>query len=94
VLEHGRRRRTPRFDIAWRPNELAHPRLGVVVPRYRQTAVARNRLRRRVREIARRQLLRELPPLDFVIRPRPMAYSASPAVLAEDLVQWRESLQQ
>ncbi len=92
MLDLGRRRRTPRFDIAWCPNELSHPRLGLVVPRYRQTAVARNRLRRRVREVARRQLLRELPSVDVVIRPRPMAYAASPAALAQDLVEWRESL--
>ena len=92
MLRLGRRRRTPRLDIAWYPNDTGHPRLGVVVPRYGSTAVARNRLRRRLREIARRSVLPGLSALDLVVRPRPDAYRSPFEELAEDLETWRRSL--
>lgn len=92
VLDSGQRRRTPRLDIAWRLNDIAFPRLGVIVPRYRSTAVARNRLRRRVRELARRRLMPLLPSIDVVIRARPAAYQAQRDALDLDLEQWLRSL--
>jgi ribonuclease P protein component len=87
----GRRRRTIRLDIAWYPNDRGHPRLGVIVPRHGASAVARNRLRRRVREIARRQVLPQLGPVDLVVRARAGAYQAQPEALALDLGQWLSS---
>jgi ribonuclease P protein component len=54
--------------------------------------VARNRLRRRLREHARRTLLPALPPIDLVIRSRAEAYVAPRAVLYADLDQWHERL--
>jgi ribonuclease P protein component len=89
VSRHGARRRTPRLDISWTPNALGHPRLGLIVPRYGRTAVARNRLRRRLREHARRALLPCIPPLDLVIRCRPDAYGGARGALYADLDQWR-----
>lgn len=74
--ESGRRVRLRHLEIAWRPNTKGHARVGIVVPRYGLTAVARNRLRRRVREILRRDLLRRLPAVDLVIRARRGAYAA------------------
>jgi ribonuclease P protein component len=65
-----------RLDVAWRPNVQGHARAGIVVPRFGKTAVARNRLRRRVREIVRRELLRLLPAVDLVVRAKPAAYGA------------------
>lgn len=64
-----------------------------MVPRYRQTAVARNRVKRRLRELARLRLLPALAaragaggaPADVVIRAVPAAYAASFAQLAADL---------
>jgi ribonuclease P protein component len=50
--------------------------------------VARNRLRRRLRERARRQVLTQLAALDLVVKARPEAYRAPPGELTEDLVQW------
>jgi ribonuclease P protein component len=55
--------------------------VGVIVPRYGHTAVARNRVRRRIREIARREWLpvawdRERR-LDVLIRVRREAYESS-----------------
>jgi ribonuclease P protein component len=80
------------LDIAWYPNDAGHPRLGLVVPRYGSTAVARNRLRRRLREIARRAVLPVLGPLDLVVKPRPPAYRADFNTLSADLQQWATSL--
>jgi ribonuclease P protein component len=92
VLTSGARRRTARLDIFWRPNELGHPRLGVVVARFGRTAVARNRLRRRVREYARRFILPQIPAWDVIVRPAIAAYAAAPRDLASDLGRWLVSL--
>jgi len=55
-----------------------------VVPRFQFTAVARNRLRRRLRELVRREALAGLPSVDLVIRTKPSAYAASfPGLRAE-----------
>ncbi len=76
---------------SWLPNGLNHPRCGVVVPLYGATAVARNKLRRQLREIARRRILPELEPIDFVLRPRSRAYKAKFADMAVELEQWLQS---
>ena len=47
------------------------------MPKHKQTSVARNRLKRRLREIVRRRLLPALPSIDLVVRARPEAYGAS-----------------
>lgn len=73
------------LDIAWRPNTQGHARTGIVVPRFGETAVARNRLRRRVREILRREFGGALPAVDFVVRAKPAAYTAGFAVLRAEL---------
>jgi len=61
--------------------------LGIVVPRFQQTAVARNRLRRRLREVLRRGPLRALPPVDLVVRAKRTAYAASFAALRAELTE-------
>jgi ribonuclease P protein component len=62
--------------------------LGIITPRFGHTAVARNRLRRRLREQARRGLLPQLPSVDLLIRARPPAYTATVQMLRGDLDQW------
>ncbi len=88
----GRHRRTPRLDIAWYPNDTGHPRLGVIVARFGSTAVRRNELRRRLREIARRRILPRLASVDLVVKSRAAAYDADVQTLAQDLDQWLSSL--
>jgi ribonuclease P protein component len=83
--EAGRRRRTPHLDLAWRPNPVGHARTGIIVPRFQSSAVARNRLRRRLREILRRDVLPQLPPIDLVVRAKRAAYAAPFAVLRAEL---------
>ena len=64
----------------------------MVVPKYGTTAVARNRLRRKLREISRRSVLPELASIDVVLRPRASAYEAEFRDLAADLERWLQSL--
>lgn len=53
----------------------------MIVPRYGHTAVSRNLVKRRLRDLARRELLPTLSTCDVVIRAAPGAYAASFAVL-------------
>lgn len=55
--------------------------MGLIVPRFQSTAVARNRLRRRLTEIWRLQVRRRQGATDLIIRIRREAYSASFAEL-------------
>jgi ribonuclease P protein component len=61
----------------------------VIVPRHGHTAVDRNKLKRRVREIVRVDLLPHLPAVDLVIRARPTAYEQPFAALATELADVR-----
>lgn len=58
------------------PSRFPHSRAAVIVPRHRQTIVDRNRLKRRLRELVRIELLPAVRPraLDLVIRAAPAAY--------------------
>jgi ribonuclease P protein component len=67
-------------------------RVGLVVPKHRQTAVARNRVKRRLRELARTRLLPALDALGpatrdaaLVLRAAPQAYAATFDALARDV---------
>jgi ribonuclease P protein component len=64
---------------------LHHPRVGLIVPRYKHSAVDRNRLKRRLRELARTRLLPLLPPVDVVVRVRPSAYGLDFDALGREL---------
>jgi len=88
----SQRRRTQHLDLAWRHSDSGHARLGLIVPRHQSSAVARNRLRRRLREILRRDLLRNLPAVDLVIRAKRSAYAAPFAVLRAELMGLLETL--
>lgn len=61
-----------------------------MVPRYRQSAVARNRVKRRLRELVRLDMLtvlEGLPPHDVVVRAFPTAYQRDFAALKAELQQ-------
>jgi len=55
--------------------------MGLIVPRFQSTAVARNRLRRRLTEIWRREIRPVQGAVDLIIRVRREAYDASFAEL-------------
>lgn len=48
--------------------------MGVIVPRFSHTAVERNLVKRRLRDLARTELLPSMAALDVVIRAAPSAY--------------------
>lgn len=55
---------------------LRRPRVGVIVPRYSHSAVERNLVKRRLRELIRTELLPSMEALDVVVRAAPSAYKA------------------
>lgn len=67
----------------------ALPRVGMVIPKHRHSAVERNLLKRRVRELLRLEvlpMLQALPvPLDIVVRVSPLAYARSYVELSGEL---------
>lgn len=73
------------LDIRAIASPLGYPRVGIVVPRYSGSAVDRNRLKRRLRELVRIRLLSMLPAVDVVIRARPETYTVSFGVLETDV---------
>ena len=88
IMTQGQRRRTDHLDLFTRPSPIGVSRLAVIVPRHRRTAVDRNRLRRRLREIGRRQVLPALlAPTDVAVRARANAYAASFRVLTSEMTQ-------
>ncbi len=66
--------------------------MGLIVPRCQSSAVARNRLRRRLREIWRQELQPHQPAWDLVIKARREAYGASYAELRAELLAWQGSV--
>jgi len=66
--------------------------LGLIVPRLGQTAVARNRLRRRLKELWRKELQHSISPADVLFRARKESYSATFAELRADVLAWSSAL--
>ena len=89
VHQHGRRRKLGLLDVWWTDNQAGHPRMGLIVPKFQSSVVARNRLRRRLRELWRRELAGTIPAWDVVIRARNEAYRAGFSELRDDLFAWR-----
>ena len=92
MAREGKRIRTEHLELRAVASLLHHPRVGFVVPKHGQSNVARNRLKRRLREIARLELLPALPPVDVVIRARREAYDARFDALAAQLARAGERL--
>ncbi len=77
LFRSGQRDRAPSVDLFWRPGTSSLPRLGAVVPKHGRSIVNRNRVRRRLREIGRREILPALRnrgiAVDVLLRARPEA---------------------
>jgi ribonuclease P protein component len=87
VYAEGRRLGNEFFSVKACPNGLAAARLGMsVAARDLKAAVARNRIRRLIRESFRAQLS-SLPALDLVIGVRAAVLEAEPARVRERLGQ-------
>ena len=107
VRREGKRVRTEHLEVrvlaslqsflradtpAARDAEPPRPRVGIVVPKHRQSGVARNRLKRRLRELVRLRLLPTLPPVVLVVRVRPEAYGATFEQLARQIERVRRDV--
>jgi len=60
-------------------------RVGIVVPKHGHRIVDRNRLRRRLSELVRTELLAHIGRTDLLIRALPEAYRASFDALRDDV---------
>jgi ribonuclease P protein component len=100
LFRRGERRKTRHLDVFVSTSPVARSRVGLVVPKprgksaggrrgARGAAVQRNLLKRRLREIARTELLPVLGDegraIDLLVRARPEAYAARFAELSEEL---------
>lgn len=86
MLREGKRIRTEHLDLRIVASLLHHPRVGFIVPTYGRSIVERNQLKRRLREIVRRNILQRIPSVDMIVRTRPEAYSATFASLERELL--------
>ncbi len=85
VYREGSRRATALLVIHSLPNERGEVRLGLAVSRRAGPAVARNRMRRRVREAVRAYAPRIAGGIDLVVTPRAAAKTAPFAALLEGI---------
>lgn len=76
VRVQGKRIRTAQVEVRYIASPLRRPRVGVIVPRYSHSAVERNLVKRRLRDLIRTELLPTMAALDVVIRAGPGAYGA------------------
>ena len=85
VRRTGKRMQTERLEARASASLLLHPRVGVVVPKYRHNIVDRNRTKRRLRELARVRILPAADRIDVLLRAKPEAYGASFDQLAAEV---------
>lgn len=94
LLQRGKRSRTAHLDVFDSASPFAYPRIGVVVPRHRRSAVDRNRLKRRLREVLRAEVLPRLresaAASNVLVRARKEAYLATFSQLRDELIAWAE----
>lgn len=85
----GERRRTGHFDVFVAASPSLRTRLALVVPKHGHKIVARNRLKRRMREAVRLVLLPSCTEgeaaLDILIRARPEAYGLEYGLLKAEI---------
>jgi len=91
-LTEGHRRRSRSLDFSWLDNTTGHPRMGLIVPKFQSTAVARNRLRRRLLELWRRNVMGRQGARDLLIRARRDAYQAAFVELRSEVLQFADAV--
>lgn len=80
------------MDVRATASLHASVRVGLVVPRYKHSAVDRNKLKRRLRELVRLEWLPLLPAIDVVVRVIPPAYDRDFDALRAEVRQAAEKL--
>jgi ribonuclease P protein component len=92
VYRNGRRRSSARFVIFYRANGGPQSRCGFSVKKAVGNAVVRNRIRRRIREIIRRNSSEIPSGWDLVIHPRRSVAQAPFAPLTAELLGLMQNL--
>ncbi|HUP88484.1 MAG TPA: ribonuclease P protein component [Longimicrobiales bacterium] len=94
LLQQGKRSKTAHLDVFDSASPFSFSRVGVIVPKHRRNSVERNRLKRRLREVLRTEIMprmRELEtPADIMVRARREAYVATFTQLRDELLAWAE----
>ena len=86
MYRNGRRRSSRQFTVFFAPNAMGERRLGMSVGRALGGAVARNRIRRRIREVLRLSW-GELPTgWDIIVHPRASVARAEFGSLRDELM--------
>jgi ribonuclease P protein component len=86
VYRNGKRRSSSHFTVFLKANDLPQSRFGFSIKRALGGAVARNRIRRRIREVVRLHREEISAGWDFVIHPKANLESAAFARLENDLL--------
>jgi ribonuclease P protein component len=86
VYRAGRRKSSREFTVFLRPNGLGVSRFGWSIKKTLGTAIRRNRIRRRLREIVRLHRQEISPGWDIVIHPRGSAATADFFALAAEML--------
>ena len=73
------------LDVRRLDSAAGHVRVAIVVPKHGHTAVRRNKLKRRLRELVRRELLPRPASCDVLLRARREAYGATFDLLRDDV---------
>jgi len=96
LFVRGKRRRTDHLDVFFLTSPVSRPRWGMVVPKHGREIVERNRVRRRLREIGRTEVVPRLweagRSLDVLVRARREAYDVEYAELRKELTEVTEEL--
>lgn len=96
LLERGKRRRTKNLDVFFAASPASRPRFGVIVPKHGRRIVDRNLLKRRLREIGRRDVLPGLAAsgneVDVLVRARGSAYQAGFDALRREMLEALDTL--
>ena len=92
LFQRGKRSRTHHLDVLVSDSPVGFSRVGWVVPLHGHGAAERNRLKRRMREVARLELLPRLDARglarDVLLRARREAYDARFSQLRDEVVGW------
>ena len=86
VYERGAEVQAACFVLYILENDLPHHRLGVTVSRKIGSSVVRNRVKRQLREVFRKNKRAISPPSDVVVNARRSAASSSSQTIREDLL--------
>ena len=82
-MRSGKRVRARLFDVRRLDTTVGQIRIAIVVPKFGFTAVSRNRLKRRIRELGRTLILPRDASFDLLVRARRDAYAANFAELRD-----------